>query len=330
MVAKRNQTKNMELSEQKSLIERLLDPRGYGLAIIIALLLHLVIIVLFATEWPQEKRQVAEPTPKNIQAKVIQVENKDVKKRKQTAQERLAKKKRDAKRRKEAARNKKLAKAKKDKAAKDRAAKDRAAKNKLAKNKAAKIKAAKDKAAKDKVTKDKVTKDKVTKDKVTKDKVTKDKARKENAKKLALKKEQEEKDQQAFEEQQEQELLETLAVEEQQRSMDKALADEQQAQKNTVITNDVAAQIRAKISQAWRYPPSARPDMRVEVRIQLVPTGEVINVSLVTSSGNEALDRSVLAAVKRAQPLPVPADGRLFEQQFRNFSMGFSPKDAVW
>jgi colicin import membrane protein len=310
MVAKRNQTKNMELSEQKSLIERLLDPRGYGLAIIIALLLHLVIIVLFATEWPQEKRQVAEPTPKNIQAKVIQVENKDVKKRKQTAQERLAKKKRDAKRRKEAARNKKLAKAKKDKAAKDRAAKDRAAKNKLAKNKAAKIKAAKDKAAKDKVTKDKV--------------------RKENAKKLALKKEQEEKDQQAFEEQQEQELLETLAVEEQQRSMDKALADEQQAQKNTVITNDVAAQIRAKISQAWRYPPSARPDMRVEVRIQLVPTGEVINVSLVTSSGNEALDRSVLAAVKRAQPLPVPADGRLFEQQFRNFSMGFSPKDAVW
>lgn len=300
MVAKRNQTKNMELSEQKSLIERLLDPRGYGLAIIIALLLHLFIIVLFATEWSQEKQQVAEPTPKNIQAKVIQIENKDVKKRKQTAQERLAKKKRDAKRRKEAARNKKLAKAKKDKAAKDKAAK----------LKAAKIKAAKDKARKDSAKKDKLAAD--------------------NAKKLALKKEQEEKDQQAFEEQQEQELLEALAVEEQQRSMDQALADELQAQKNTAITNDIAAQIRAKISQAWRYPPSARPDMRVEVRIQLVPTGEVINVSLVTSSGNEALDRSVLAAVKRAQPLPVPADGRLFEQQFRNFSMGFSPKDAVW
>ncbi|MBL4796549.1 MAG: cell envelope integrity protein TolA [Oleispira sp.] len=299
MTDKGSQTKSAELSEQDSLIKRLLDPQGYALAIIVALTLHIVVIALFATEWPEDKRQIAEPTPKNIQAKVIQVENKDVKKRQQTAQKRLAKKKRDAKRRKEAARKKKLAKAK---AKKDKAARDKAAKSKLAKEKLAKDKAAKSKAAKDKARKDK----------------------------LALEKAQDEKDQQAFDEQQEQELLEALALEEQQRSMEKALAEEQQVQKNAAITDDIASQIRAKISQTWRYPPSARPDMRVEVRIQLVPTGEVINVSLVTSSGNEALDRSVLAAVKRADPLPVPKDSRLFEQQFRNFSMGFSPKDAVW
>ena len=70
--------------------------------------------------------------------------------------------------------------------------------------------------------------------------------------------------------------------------------------------------------------------MMVKVSIQLVPTGEVINVSITKSSGNEAVDRSVIAAVKRAQPLPVPKDNRLFEQRFRNFSMEFSPKDAVW
>lgn len=294
MMDKQNQAgaKRSDVSEQRSLIQRLLDPRGYGLAIIVALVLHIVVIALFAIEWPQDKRQVAEPTPKNIQAKVIQVENKEVKKRKQAEQKRLAKKKRDAKRRKEAARKKKLAEAK--------AKKDKAAKAKLAKEKAAKDKAAKDKANKEKLAA-------------------------ERAKKLAL-----EKEQQAFDEQQEQELLEALAVEEQQRSMEKALADEQQASKNAAITSDVVSRIQAKIYEAWRYPPSARPEMEVIVRISLVPTGEVIQVTLEKSSGNQALDRSVLAAVKRAQPLPVPEDSRLFEQQFRNFVMSFRPEDAVW
>ena len=299
MSDKKSQANNIGSSEEYSLIKRLLDPQGYSLAIIIALVLHIVVIALFSIELPEEKRRVAEPTPKNIQAKVIQVENKDVKKRNQSEQKRLAKKKRDAKRRKEAARKKKLAKAK---AKKDKAARDKAAKAKLAKDKLAK-----DKAAKNKVSKDKSAKDK-----------------------LALEKEQDEKDQQAFEDQQEQELLEALAVEEQQRSMDKALADEQQASKNATITNDIVSQIQAKIYEAWRYPPSARPEMEVIVRINLVPTGEVIQVILEKSSGNQALDRSVLAAVKRAQPLPVPKDSRLFEQQFRNFVMSFGPEDAVW
>ena len=297
MKDKHNQAKQVDLSEQGSLIQRLLDPRGYGLAVVVALALHIVVISLFAIEWPEDKRQVAEPTPKNIQAKVIQIENKDVKKRKQLEQKRLAKKKRDAKRRKEAARKKKLADAK---AKKDKAAKDKAAKTKLAKDKAAKDKAALDKANKDKLAAD-------------------------SAKALAL-----EKEQQAFDDQQEQELLEALAVEEQQRSMDKALADEQQASKNAAITNDVVSQIQAKIYEAWRYPPSARPEMEVIVRISLVPTGEVIQVALEKSSGNQALDSSVLAAVKRAQPLPVPKDSRLFEQQFRNFVMSIRPEDAVW
>ena len=108
------------------------------------------------------------------------------------------------------------------------------------------------------------------------------------------------------------------------------MAEEQQAQKNTAITNDVAALIREKINNIWSYPPSSRPDMEVIVRIQMVPTGEVINASIITGSGNEALDRSVLAAINRAQPLPVPKDTRIFEQQFRNFVMAFRPEDAVW
>lgn len=299
MTDKKNQAMAAKLSEWHPTLKSLLDPQGYGLAIAVAITLHIIVIALFAMEWPEEKRQIAEPTPKNIQAKVIQVENKDVKKRKQTEQKRLEQKKRDARRRKDAERKKRLAVAK---AKKDKVARDKVAKAKMAKEKAAKEKA-----------------DRARKNQSEKERVAAEKARK-----LAF---DQEKEDELFEQQQ---LLNALAVEEQQRSMDKALAEEQRAQKNAAITNTIVAQIQAKIYEAWRYPPSARPDMEVIVSISLVPTGEVIQVALEKSSGNQALDRSVLAAVRRAQPLPVPKDSRLFEQQFRSFVMSFRPEDAVW
>jgi colicin import membrane protein len=285
--------------------KKILDPQRYGLAIVIAIILHIVVIALFAIEWPKEKRQLAEPTPKNIQAKVIQIDNKQVKQRKLDEQKRLKNENWKKYLANKKAANKKAAQAK--------AVKDKAVRDKAAKNKAAKL---------------------ATKKKA--DKKLADKKLADNLKKAAVLKEQERKkmeeiaEQQAFEQAQEESLLEALAVEQQQRSIEKAMAEEQQARKNVAITNEIAAQIEAKISQVWSYPPSARPDMEVVVRIQLIPTGEVINVSIITSSGNEALDRSVLAAVSRAQPLPVPKDIRLFEQQFRNFIMPFRPEDAVW
>jgi colicin import membrane protein len=290
--------------------KKILDPQRYGLAIVIAIILHIVVIALFAIEWPKEKRQLAEPTPKNIQAKVIQIDNKQVKQRKLDEQKRLKNENWKKYLANKKAANKKAAQAK--------AVKDKAVRDKAAKNKAAKL----------------ATKKKA--DKKLADKKLADKKLADNLKKAAVLKEQERKkmeeiaEQQAFEQAQEESLLEALAVEQQQRSIEKAMAEEQQARKNVAITNEIAAQIEAKISQVWSYPPSARPDMEVVVRIQLIPTGEVINVSIITSSGNEALDRSVLAAVSRAQPLPVPKDIRLFEQQFRNFIMPFRPEDAVW
>src|SRR5690606_40183736 len=60
-----------------------------------------------------------------------------------------------------------------------------------------------------------------------------------------------------------------------------------------LLEADFIEQIRAKVSSVWRYPPSVRPDQEVSVRIQLVPTGEVIQVQVVSSSGHAALDRSV-------------------------------------
>ena len=288
--------------------KKLLDPQSYGLAILVAVILHVVIIALFAIQWPAEKRQMAEPTPKNIQAKVIQTESKQAKQRKLAEQKRL----------------------------KDENWRKYLAKKKAAKEKARKAKAKKDRAVKDKAAKAKklAAKNKADKKKADKKKAQALKQKELKKKELAAEKEKLEQErleeQQAFEREQEAELLEALAVEEQERSIEKALADEQQVQKNEAIKADYSAKIKAKIEEAWRFPPSARPDMRVEVRFQMVPTGEVVSVTIIKSSGNEAVDRSVIAAVMRAQPLPVTKDARLFEQEFRNVIMGFSPKGAVW
>jgi colicin import membrane protein len=306
-------------------LKKILDPQRYGLAIVIAIILHIVVIALFAIEWPKEKRQLAEPTPKNIQAKVIQIDNKQIKQRKLDEQKRLKNENWKKYLANKKAANKKAAHAK--------AVKDKAIRDKAAKNKAAKLA---DKKEADKKKADKKKADKKKADQKKADQKKADQKKAEGLKKAAvlkekeLKKQEEIAEQQAFEQAQEESLFEALAVEQQQRSIEKAMADEQKARKNVAITNEIAAQIEAKISQVWSYPPSARPDMEVVVRIQLIPTGEVINVSIITSSGNEALDRSVLAAVSRAQPLPVPKDIQLFEQQFRNFIMPFRPEDAVW
>lgn len=285
--------------------KKLLDPQSYGLAVVLAVTLHVVVIALFAIQWPEEKRQIAEPTPKNIQAKVIQTESKKVK------EARLAKKKREEQRIKDENWRKYLAKkAAKKKAEKQKAAKEKARRDKLAKEKAKKL-AAKKQADKKKA----------------------DALKKKKQLELAeqeKERQRKQEEQEAFEREQEAALLEALAIEEQQRSMEKALADEQQAQKNAAMKDKYSLLIKEKIESNWRFPPSARPDMRVEVRFQMVPTGEVVSVTIVKSSGNEAVDRSVIAAVKRAQPLPVPKDARLFEQEFRSVVIGFSPKGAVW
>jgi colicin import membrane protein len=290
--------------------KKLFDPQSYSLAIVVALVLHLAVIVLFAIEWPEQKRRIAEPTPKNIQAKVIQVENKQAKQRKLDENKRLQQKKlaeqRKAQRKKEDARKKALDKKK--------AQQDKARKDQLAKNKAKQLA---DKKAADKKKTEALKKKELL-------------AKKEKELKEKKKQEQKKLEQEAFEQEQQEQLMEALAAEEQQRSLDRALEEEERARKNALITDDIVAQIQAKIYETWRYPPSARPQMLVKVSIQMVPTGEVINVTITKSSGNEAVDRSVIAAVKRAQPLPVPKDNRLFEQRFRNFSMEFSPKDAVW
>ena len=67
--------------------------------------------------------------------------------------------------------------------------------------------------------------------------------------------------------------------------------------------------------------------MQAQLRVFLVPTGEVIEVILEKRSGNDAFDRSAVLAVTKAERFLVPSDPRQFEKNFREFTILFRPED---
>lgn len=112
--------------------------------------------------------------------------------------------------------------------------------------------------------------------------------------------------------------------------LDRAIEDERNRRK--AVTDDekamaYVAQIQADIVQNWSRPPSARNGMQALLKVFLVPTGEVVDVTLIESSGNEAFDRSVLLAVRKTERFLVPDDARQFERTFREFEVLFRPDD---
>ena len=114
----------------------------------------------------------------------------------------------------------------------------------------------------------------------------------------------------------------------------KAVAEEEQVQASATATaQEMAASYAALIQQTvvnyWSRPPSARNGMEALLAIQLIPTGEVVSVSVLKSSGNTAFDRSAINAVEKAGSFPelqnLPSGE--FEKTFRRFRLLFRPED---
>lgn len=129
---------------------------------------------------------------------------------------------------------------------------------------------------------------------------------------------------------QQQALLDDIAKEKAQ--LDAEIAAERvvkQAAEDEEAKQSYSALIQKRITDAWSRPPSARKNMIVELTIELIPTGEVINVNVTDSSGNAAFDRSAVRAVNRVGGFPELREmsRRLFDAEFRSFKLNFSPED---
>jgi colicin import membrane protein len=99
-----------------------------------------------------------------------------------------------------------------------------------------------------------------------------------------------------------------------------ARAEEIQAEENRMAAVDSGAlaiymaQIRQKIERNWSAPASAGAELQCSVRVRQVPGGEVVGVSILTCNGDDAVRRSVEAAIYRSSPLPEPSDPSLFDR----------------
>jgi colicin import membrane protein len=113
----------------------------------------------------------------------------------------------------------------------------------------------------------------------------------------------------------------------------RAVAAEEQELEATATAEEMAASYAALIQQTvvnyWSRPPSARNGMEALLAIQLIPTGEVVSVSVLKSSGSTAFDRSAINAVEKAGSFPelqkLPSGE--FEKTFRRFRLLFRPED---
>ncbi len=84
------------------------------------------------------------------------------------------------------------------------------------------------------------------------------------------------------------------------------------------------ALIKQKVERNWIKPTTFKKGLSCTVLVRMMPSGEVLEVKVVKSSGDPIFDRSVEQAVRKAAPLPLPSDSSLFAS-FRNLKFLFKP-----
>jgi len=98
----------------------------------------------------------------------------------------------------------------------------------------------------------------------------------------------------------------------------------EQASKDQILINRIAASMVRSIEN--KFNKTGLPEgLECVLRVRLAPSGEVISVSIAQSSGNDIFDRRAENATRKASPLPVPDDLRIFERHFRDNTITFKP-----
>ena len=93
------------------------------------------------------------------------------------------------------------------------------------------------------------------------------------------------------------------------------------------LIDDWRVRIQTKIKSRVVVPPNMEGNPEARFEVVLLPGGEVLSATLRKSSGNPAYDAAVERAIMAAQPLPVPTETDLFQENFRELPLHFRPKD---
>ena len=90
------------------------------------------------------------------------------------------------------------------------------------------------------------------------------------------------------------------------------------------VMDEYIRQIQDKIARNWNQPLSAKPGLECVIRVVQLPTGDVADAKVDNAHCNadDAVKRSIEAAVQRASPLPKPPSQAVFD---RNLVVTFRP-----
>jgi colicin import membrane protein len=114
-----------------------------------------------------------------------------------------------------------------------------------------------------------------------------------------------------------------LQTEHERQTIKDQLARDSAATRNKGL-DEYIGRIRAKVRSNWILPLDLKGNPEAAFDVVQLPTGEVLTVKLVRSSGIPAYDQAVERAILRSSPLPKPANENLFSRELR---LTFRPRD---
>lgn len=125
---------------------------------------------------------------------------------------------------------------------------------------------------------------------------------------------------------------ERLAKQQAEKARQEQIAREQAAAASAKAAQDrratitATAAIQRKVNNSWIRPMTSSKGLSCTIRVRLLSSGDVMDATVISSSGDTVFDRSAENAVRKASPLPIPSDKDLFSRNFRTFTFIFKPE----
>ena len=103
-----------------------------------------------------------------------------------------------------------------------------------------------------------------------------------------------------------------------------------QAYSNNISLGEIekfSSIIKKQVVDNWNKPKGVGQNLKTEIEIDLVPTGEILSYRILKGSGNEAFDESAMKAISRVNIFDgLGMQPKLFDDNFRKFILIFSPE----
>ena len=85
--------------------------------------------------------------------------------------------------------------------------------------------------------------------------------------------------------------------------------------------------IKKQVVDNWNKPKGVSQNLKTEIEIDMVPTGEILSYKILKGSGNEAFDESAMKAISLVNTFDgLVMQPKLFDDHFRKFILIFSPE----